>query len=230
MKIISSFGLGTDALKNGKKFNCILGISVGSRDFSKEDITKYLEFCLKQFDKTLIIIVDDIKKYNWMSIDNISETEASKKAEYEGMEMTVAVKKVIKFLKQEKHDISRIQTYRWNEIKDMIPEYDKTVKILEEHMKKDVSFKNDALIMTDKYLDAKGKKELNPEKKEIAIQFLIREMALFLLIGKSTKEHYCIDVYPGKFPVMEKLLTGKYGDILEKLPKNILYGHIEIKK
>ncbi|MGV8150250.1 MAG: tRNA-dependent cyclodipeptide synthase [Candidatus Woesearchaeota archaeon] len=228
MRIVSTFGLGDLAVKNGKNYNCILGISVGSRDFSKEYIKKYLKWCFDTFDKTLIVIVDDIKKYNWIAFDNLSESDAQKKALYEGEEMTKAVKKVIKGLQQEKHDTTKVTLMRWNEIIKTIPEYDKTAKLLEKYLMKDKEFRHDAIIMADRYIQTRDLKEITPEQKDTAINFLIKELALFMLIGKSTKEQYCIDIYPGKFPVMENIFKSKYHNLLKELPKDIKYGHIEI--
>jgi tRNA-dependent cyclodipeptide synthase len=230
MRVVSTFGLGDLAINKGKNYNCILGISVGSRDFSKEHIKKYLKYCLETFNRTLVIIVDNIKKYNWMAFDNLSEPDALKKALYEGEEMTKAVKKVIKGLHQEKYDTTKVTLMRWSEIIKTIPEYEKTAKLLEKYFKKDKEFRHDAIIMTDRYIQTRDLKEVTPEQKDIAINFLIKELALFMLIGKSTKERYCIDIYPGKFPVMEKIFKNKYHNLLKELPKDIKYGHVEISQ
>lgn len=229
MKIISSFGLGTEVRDNEKKFNAILGISVGSRDFSKEKIKEYIKFCINKFDKTLIIIVDQIKMYNWMAFDNMQEFEALNRALFEGEEMLTAVKKVVKNLKQENFDVSRIKIVNWTDLKNSINEYEKVLSIIEKEYKTNSEFKEDALDMTARYAYSKKLFNITDKQKEIAVNFLLQELTVFLLIGKHTKEKYCIDVYPGTFEVMEKILDEKYNNLLSKLPSGIVYGQIEIK-
>jgi tRNA-dependent cyclodipeptide synthase len=224
MRIVSCFGLAEEAITNKEKYNCILGISVGSRDFSKDHIKKYIDYCLKNFNKILIIVVDEIKKYNWIAIGE-DEKDAETKAVYEGKEMMIAVKKILKFLKQEKKDISRIKIMTWNEIVKDTTNYISVLQILRKYYTEDAAFHDDCIRMVKKYFDKRKTKAPN---LEIASNYVLMETALFMLIGQHTKEKYCIDVYPGKFLIMENIFNNKYQGLLKRLPKNILYEHIEI--
>lgn len=209
--------------------NAILGISVGHRNFSKEKISELVNFSSNKFKKTLILLVDSIKKYNWMAFYNMDETEANNKAITEGIQYRKAIERTIITLANEKIDVSNIYIMNRNEISDLIPWYKETLNILKEEYIQNKIFKNDCLKMTEKYIESKQIEEITLEQKEIAVNFLLNELSLFLLIGISTKEKYCIDIYPGRFPVMENIINKKYTNLSKKLPQNIIYGHIEIE-
>ncbi len=229
IRVVSSFSLGKISRIKQKEYGAILGISVGSREFSKEKIKSYLEFCLDNFDKTLIIIVDEIKKYNWMALENIDEIKATQKAMFEGNEMFLAVKRVIKQLQQEKNDVSKLTIIRWTEATKLVKNYDEVVLLLRHIFGTSTLFKKDVLKMTEKYLLTRFAQKTSKEQKLVATNFILEELSLFLSLGNSTKEKYCIDVYPGKFPVMENIITKKYPDFANTIVDDSLYGHIEVK-
>jgi tRNA-dependent cyclodipeptide synthase len=229
MEVISNFGLAKN-ITDTKNYNCILGISVGSRDFSKEHIKRYLKWCLTNFNKVLIVMVDEIKKYNWMAFENLTEASAREKALYEGAEMFNGVNKVIRALRSENFDTSKISVVRWLDVINMVPEYESTTKLLETFFAKNEVFRNDALKMTEKYAESRKLNLITNSQKKLAVNFLLKEISLFILLGKSTADCYCIDIYPGKFFIMENIFENKYDGLLNMLPKGIVYGHIEIGK
>jgi len=208
--------------------NAVLGISVGSRAFSKSLIEDYVRFCLDHYRKTLIVIVDAIKKYNFMALRGISECEAQRMALFEGNEMRTAVVKVLRKLKQQGAEVDRLTVMRWNEAVSLIPDYQKTVEMLSSSLEEDSDFRADAFSMVQAYLQSRVSGMLSEQHLRMAVQFLMQEIAFFLLIGTATEDGYCIDVYPGQFPVMEKIVMGKYKGVLKLLPKRICYGHVEI--
>jgi len=228
IKVKSCFGKGCEAINSKRKYDAVLGISVGSRAFSKKAIENYLLFCLDHFDRILILIVDSIKKYNFMAFSDLSEKEALEKAMYEGDEFYKAVKRVIKTLQLSKHDTSRLKLAKWDEVASEIKSRNIVLKLLKKEYAENSVFSIDCLQMTNKYFEARTKIKSRIENKEIAVNFLLEELALFLTIGSSEKFGHAIDVYPGKFEVMENILDNKYRDLLKKLPE-VNYGHIEIE-
>lgn len=227
MKIISKYWLANNMTN---KSNAIVGISIGWRNFSKKKIKAITKFALDNFDKVLILIVDSIKKYNWMAFDKMSEIEANNKAIREGTEYRKATESIINSLKNEKYDISKIVLKNWGEATNDIPLYDSVLNLLKETYIKDKIFRYDCLSMTEKYIETKWITDISITQKEIAVDFLLNELSLFLIIGISTENQYCIDIYPGNFPVIENILNWKYKWLLGKLPNNLKYGHIEIEQ
>lgn len=224
MIIEQSTELGKDALENSKKYNGFLGVSILHKFFSKKNMKFYFDWCSKQFDEFVIILMDDPDKYNFQIFKNMNEKDALEHARKISDELKRGYEKVLRDL-----DISNIKILQ---LRDLIKDK-KYVAILQEvnnYFESNKEFAKDLNKLMDIGIGGKieelpyDKKEIE-EKRRILINYIIEELASILYL---TENHYPIELDPTiEFTTKKRIYERDFPELYTKL-KLTKRGHIFI--
>jgi tRNA-dependent cyclodipeptide synthase len=202
--------LASDALENKQKYKAFMGISLNNKFFSKKVMRQYIRWCSKQFSETLILIMDDPERYNYIVLDKMPVWEATDKSRDLGLQLKASYEKIlIQF------EIPNVKIVLFSEFwKDA--EFERINNLVEKECQRNVDFKNDSMESTRVWIgkrvsaDSFSEAELNTLNKHIREELA----SLFYL----TEKGYVIELDP-----TPELSTKKkvYEDEFEELSKDI---------
>lgn len=186
-----------------KKYNISIGISIGNKFYSKENLNEYLKIALT-FTKERVgfLIADSLHSINYVVKDDMSLIRAKKKAIRKGDEVMVLIKELIDELPLEERN--KIDIIRWDDILSQ-KNYSKYISYLNFFYNTNDYFKKRINLIIIKYLGDKVKK-INE-----ASTYLIEELPELLLGFNYNNIHY--DSY---FSPEDDLITKLVDDINNK--------------
>lgn len=188
---IKIFNSDEEEIKN-KKFNIFIGISIGTIKPSNEKLfKKYISWALKNTKEEIVILIaDEIAKFNYRVFSKYSETKAQKRAIREGKKYLDFFKTI---LEKEFKNKKSINFVIWKDIWD--ERKDKIKQILEEEYRINKKFKEKVLFFVKEYAKNR-KKDLDEDKLNYLSQYIIYELAT-LLDGIEYKNiNYKLLLYP----------------------------------
>lgn len=191
-----------------KKHNIWIGVSLGNKYFTKDNIKAFIKWALQYTrDNVLIVIVDDIHAINYEIFDKKSKSGSLRKARKKGLEKFNEVKEIVKELNGK--DKGRIHIARWNEvINSKYHAYRE--KVLFTEFSNNKSFHDYIIeIIKEGRKDREG--ELNANALERLAVYILKEIPLFIngvkyKIGENWKT-YSLIVYPG-LSKLDRLFIG----------------------
>ena len=144
-----------------QKYNVFIGISLGVlKPLTKEMAKEYIEWALKNTkNKVVILIADEIAKFNYKVFNSYSEGKSERRAIRESDEYLDFFQQIL--LEFSKDEQKKILILRWKDIWDERKE--KIKEILEEEYKSNKNFKYKVQFFLKKYSDKreKGKNQAN---------------------------------------------------------------------
>ncbi len=176
-----------------KKYNIFIGISIGVlKPLSKSMISEYIAWSLERTQNNIVILIaDEITKYNYRVFSKYSTGKSKKRAMLDG-------KKYVKYFQEflqniPENDRKRIDICRWHDIWDNRKE--KIRQILEEEYNSNETFKNKILLFANKNIERRGRK-LNRRKIEFLSQYILDELPTLLDGIKYNGILYNLLLYP----------------------------------
>lgn len=210
----------TESEIKSKKFNIFIGISLGNKFFSKENLRKYIKFSIERTkEKVLILIADKIQAINYNARNKLSMETAINKAIKQGDKIQNILNELINELPNQTKD--KIIILRWNDL-----ENDSTRKIflnkLYVNYNKNGKFQEKISQIVKEY-SSKEDRNFSKESLQKMQKYLVEELPEFLRGVKFQEEDFNLYIYPkdnGFFKFVQEI-QGKKIDIQlsERLPK-----------
>lgn len=201
-----------------KKYNIFIGVSLGVLKPMTEELAKdYISWALKNTkEKVVILIADEIAKFNYKIFSKYSTGKSQRRAIREGDEYIDFFKEVLKEFSKEEQE--NVEILRWKDIWDERKE--KIRQILEQEYMSNKKFKEKVLFFIKKYAEKRGK-GLKQEKLGYLSQYILYELPTLLDGIQYDKTDYRLLLYPtfeqsGMSDFATKLENGKIFPNLKK--------------
>jgi len=201
-----------------KKFNIFIGISLGNKYFSEENIKDYLLWALENTkEKVAILIPDKIHSINYEIKSGYSKDRAEKLAFREGEKIREMVENILAKLSSKKRAL--VDILKWENIQTS--EHKFMVETLQKEFETNEEFKN--LIIEIVKENVQSEKMNNSDYEKLAI-YPLEELPMLIsgieynglrydllpYPGISKIDHLTIDLQEGKsFPEITKKLNIK---------------------
>jgi tRNA-dependent cyclodipeptide synthase len=205
-----------------KKFNILLPICVGNRFFldntsPTENISKYLEWALKNTkDKILILIADKIQISNWIVRNSKpSEKQNMRRLMRKGEKIYKNILNLVKNLPKNKQD--KIKVLRWEDYSKEDPFCENTTRIVYKEFE-NIEFREKVLeavknSITDRTFS---------EKEYLTLcKYVLDEFSLVYHGVKINGEYYGLYAYPNKDKVLELIENIKIKEIFQELEEKL---------
>src|SRR3989344_7221083 len=103
----------SQTIVDDKKYNIVIGISLGNKYFSKENIREYIVWALEHTKKdVLVVVADAIQSVNYEAFNEYSPTRAIAVAKRKGEEIIKIIEEVIYALSKKQRDLIRVITWK----------------------------------------------------------------------------------------------------------------------
>lgn len=157
-----------------RKFNPVIGLSIGNKAFTDELIREYLKWSLKYCkEKVLVCIADSLYITNYLVLDGYSQSRAKRVASKLGDEYLHCVQRIISAFT--KRDQEKIEIIRFDELKKD-PEYIRLRDFFYQQYRLSKTFKAEVLEITKDYLRHRNRSE---SKAEDLSAFVLDELPIF---------------------------------------------------
>jgi len=175
-----------------KKFNIFVGVSVGVKPLNEEIAKEYLSWSLENTkDDVIILIADEIAKYNYIVFSNYNENKSFKRAYRDGAEhIKIFEDTISKYFPKEK---SRIKIITWKDI--LSKRYNKAKEILDKFYEENTNFQSKINYFLKKYTERR-EKELSEDRLKILSQYILSELPTLLVGIDFENKHYDLLLYP----------------------------------
>nr|AQS34941.1 hypothetical protein [uncultured archaeon] len=217
MEIKSYFNTNEKEIKS-KKFNIFIGISLGNKYFSKENIKKYILWALENTkEDVLILIVDKIHSINYEILNKYTKNRAESVALKKGIEMKQSVEKIIRNLPKEKQKLVKICL--WDSITKS-KTYKQSIPFIHKEFKENKLFHECIMKIVKENLGNKTNK-LNEEELDKLAFYVLDELPILIQGVEFENKIYTLHPYPG-FSLLEDLILGlQKGTMFSSLSKKL---------
>ncbi|MFH0846094.1 MAG: tRNA-dependent cyclodipeptide synthase [Patescibacteria group bacterium] len=173
-----------------KNFNILIGISLGNKFFSEENIKEYILWALENTkEKVLILIPDKIHAINYEVKNKWPKEKAMKKAIREGEKVIEKIKNILDEISPNKE---KIEIIKWEDIETN--NHLEKVKVLKDEFLKNSQFKEKILSTVKENVQSD---KLSDDDYEKLCLYPLEELP-FLISGVKYKGiHYDLLPYPG---------------------------------
>ena len=215
MRIASFLNVTEDELV-AKKFNIFIGISLGKKYFSKDNIQTYIEWALENTkEKVAVLIPDKIHAINYEVKNEYSPERAATHARQKGDEIERTIVEIIHELKI---PTSKLEIVRWEQIEN--ESYRHMLDVIRNAFNKNTTF-HKTVIDIVKNAPQMGTGELSETQFEKLSQYVVEELPMLISGFQINNTEYNLLPYPGLVDIdylAVDLQEGKsFPDITEKL-------------
>jgi len=157
-----------------KKYNIFIGISMGVKPLDKKIAREYIAWALSNTkEKVVILIADDVAKFNYRVFSSYSENKSLKRARREGDEYHKLFKEVLSEMGQK----NKVVLLHWKEIfSDKLNSLTKTLK---NEFDKNADFQEEILKFV-KHYSKRRKRDLSDEKLKYLANYMLFELPTIL--------------------------------------------------
>jgi tRNA-dependent cyclodipeptide synthase len=199
-----------------KKFNIFVGISLGNKYFSNENIKKYIIWALKNTkDDVLVIIADKNHAINYEVLNAYNPDRSLQVALRKGLEIEESVKKIVRGLPKEKHHLIKI--CRWEDARKSSYYQDK-IKIFLNEFQENSKFHDFIVKIVQENLGNKAE-ILDLEQLEKLALYVLDELPILLNGVEFEEKIYDLHPYPGLSCLDDLLMNLQNGKVFPKLTK-----------
>jgi len=199
-----------------KKFNIFVGISLGNKYFSKENVKKYLLWALENTkDDVLILIADKNHAINYEVLNGYNSERALQVALRKGIETEESIKKIVRGLPKEKHHLIKI--CKWENARKSNYYKDK-IKIFLNEFKENNKFHDFIIKIVQENLGNKAD-NLNNEQLDKLALYILDELPILLNGVEFEGKIYDLHPYPGLSCLDDLLMDLQNGKMFPKLTK-----------
>lgn len=202
-------------VKSGK-FNIYVGISLGNKWFTKENIKQHVLWALKYTkEKVGLLVADTLHAINYEVRNKDKPEKALVRAIKKGDEMVVILKEIIGEFPKEERD--KIEIIRWDDVK--ADEFSKkAIPVLYEEFRINKNFKNQILEIVRGFSESSDR--LSDEQIGKLARYILDELPELLHGFTHKNVYYNCYTYP-----YDGLLTS----MVEKIQKKELFSHLHKK-
>lgn len=193
-----------------KEFNIWIGISLGNRYFTKENIKEYILWALENTkEDVLVVIGDGLHAINLEVLDGLQKVTAIKKAIRLGDRKQAEVDEILSELSKEKAKLIKVVRFQ-HVTASKYHEY--RLAVLLNEFKKNQSF-HDFVVKCVKENKKVNENNLSNKKLDDLAMYILKELPLYINGAKygGLPEHggktYLLQAYPG-LGLIDRLLIG----------------------
>lgn len=193
MKIITYLNTSKEEVE-AKEHNIWIGISLGNKYFTEENIKQYIKWGLEHTkDNLLIVVADQIQEINFAVFDKKSPESAYRKALKIGDKIITKLETCLRSIEKDK-----ITIVRWEDITDF-DIYKKNLKIVRDFYNSNGDFQNYITQVIKQGLKAKQTKleKMSKEDWDRLSEYVIREIPFFVNGIEFNNKVYTLIPYPG---------------------------------
>lgn len=181
----------TEAEIVAKKFNILIGISLGNKYFTPAHIKAYLAWAIEQTGKVAILIPDKIHAVNYQVKNNYSQERAATVARRNGDVMRDAL---IELAQESSAPVGMVNILRWEEIED--EKYISMQSVIRKSFEKDSAFRDVVLAVVKEVPHFESLGLNNDQHKQLA-QYVLDELPMLISGVRHKGVHYELLPYPG---------------------------------
>lgn len=207
---------GSEKLVHNRAYNIGVGISLGNKWFSAENILGLIEWSLENTkDFVVVYIADSIHAINI----EVRYRKSPEKSKEKAIKMGDKILKEVKELVRKRftdEQLKRIHYVRWYEL--LTPEFQKKVDFLYKKYKTDVLFRNKIINLTNDFLEREERIFSHEDKVKLG-EYIIEELPEILNRVPANDLVFDAHVYP---------FDGKLPELVDDIQRGIIFP--EIKK
>ena len=212
----------TENAIQSKEFNIFIGISLGNKYFSKENIKKYILWALENTkDDVLVLIADRNHAINYEVINSYSPERALQVALRKGAETEKSVKKIVHSLPNEKHHLIKI--CKWDEARKSTY-YQEKIKIFLNEFQNNSKFHDFIIQIIKENLKAKAN-NLSFEELDKLAMYVLDEIPIMLNGVEFEGKTYDLHPYPGLSSLDDLFMNLQNGKQFPKVAKMLEIKH-----
>lgn len=187
--------IGTTADRvNAKEFNIFIGISLGNKFFTKDNIARYINWALEHTKEDVVVLIaDKIKAINYEAMNNYSTSRALAVATRKGIEIAQTINEIIGGLSEEQQ--KKVHVITWEEVVKSAW-YQENLKAIKEEVKTNPSFYDYIVSIVEENLPSKFSM-LNKSGLEKAAEYVMNELPIFINGVEFNGKIYDLIPYPG---------------------------------
>lgn len=186
------FNCSQEEIFSSKSYNIFIGISVGVKPLDETIAKSYISWALENSSQDVVILIaDEIAKFNYIVFSNYNESKSLKRAYRDGNKhIKIFENTILKYFQNSKDKINII---RWRDI--ITEEFYEDIKIIQKYYEENRKFKERIDYFIDKYTQRRNKKLNNNEIKFLS-QYIIFELPTILKGIKFENKRYNLLFYP----------------------------------
>ncbi|MCX6716330.1 MAG: tRNA-dependent cyclodipeptide synthase [Candidatus Taylorbacteria bacterium] len=196
---------------DAKKFNIYLGISLGNKFFSKENLKKYLDWAFDYTkERILFVIADTNHAKNYEVFNDYSPEKALRHALRDGDKVVSIINEIIADIPKDKRDI--ISIVRWADLQNL-PYYKRMGRVVFDEFKTNQAFQDFVLNVVKENLKDRAS-ELSIDQKKKLAEYVLDEIPVMVNGIEFNNYLYNLYPYPG---------AGSYDDLLMGLQNKTMF-------
>ncbi len=222
MIINKCLGVPKKEIEDGKH-NVWIGVSLGNKWFTKENLKKLIDFSLLYTKESLFICVPGrLHATNLRYFDNLSRADSLKKAFELGDNKLLEVQDIVSNLDDK--DKSKIILGNYDDV--LTPKFVKQREVLMREFAEKGEFYNSVIEISNEMIESRGRTQSNERSESVSL-YILQELPLFLdgVVKIGTEIVYTAIFYPGlgklDYLVADILNNNSFKNLREKL--NISY-------
>ena len=226
MRIVKCLGATKEEIEN-KKFNIVIGVSLGNKYFTKENINQYILWALDYTKEDILVLIPDrIQAINIEALGDYKKLRAFRVAIRKGDEKEDEVKEILAALPQEKQKTIKIA--RWREVTGS-KYHDYRIEVLFDEFRKKGDF-YDYIISIVKQNCKNTPHTLKIERLEKLAEYILYEIPVFIngfkygfykRIPKKEEKKYNLIIYPGLNDFDNLIIGLQNGTLFPDLSKKL---------
>ena len=217
MQIKKTFNTTKEEIES-KKYNISIGISLGNKFFSKENLREYLKWSLKYTKgKIIFLIADKIHAINYsVRSSDESKNRNIKRALKEGDKIKKKLEELI--LELSIKEQSKVKILRWEEYEQEDGFYKNFISIICDEFENNKRFREKILSLIKSMIN--DRKFSNEEYLELS-KYLLEEFVFSYSGVKIDSEYFGMYIYPQESILHEFLQEIQQGKIFPELGKKL---------
>lgn len=214
MKIISYLNT-TEAEVIAKNFNIIIGISIGNKYFTKDNVRNYLLWAVENTKKKVAVLIPNkIHAVNYEVRSGYKKERARKKAIREGEKIENMVKDILSEFSPEKRSIVTI--LKWDDIET--EEHQRMVAVFYDEFKNNLKFRNEIIEIVKEYCTSEKLTDCDYEK---LASYVLEELPMLVCGIKYKEVNYNLLPYPGISKIDHLKIGLQEGTLYPKTSKRL---------
>jgi tRNA-dependent cyclodipeptide synthase len=198
-----------------KQLNIIIGISLGNKYFTKENVRDYLFWAIANTkERIAVLIPDKIHAVNYEVRSGYKKERAQKRAICEGEKVIYMVKSILGELSLEKQAI--VDILKWEEIETK--EYKRMVAILYDEFKNNSQFRDKIIEIVKEYMTSE---KYNDSDYEKLATYPIEELPMLVAGINYNGRDYNLLPYPGISKIDDLKIGLQEGTIFPEIAEKL---------
>jgi tRNA-dependent cyclodipeptide synthase len=198
-----------------KKFNVLIGISIGNKYFTKENIRDYLLWAVENTkEKVAVLIPDKIHAVNYEVRSGYKKQRAQNRAVREGEKIAMMIQEIINEFPSEKHVLVKI--LKWEDIEN--DEHRRMTSILYDEFKNNQRFREDILGIVKEYCNSE--KLTDCDYKKLAT-YPLEELPMLVCGITHDGVEYSFLPYPGISKIDDLKIGLQEGTVYPEISKKL---------